>query len=138
MIRILQCVCSEILERREFLHRLSSSRGFEEVDDVHVCIPHELRACTSAIRARSVRKKTHLLTLFDIIGNGRNVNDRAQVLPRSQVAICPVDEIELLGEGIVEIYAGDRQCCRALVPLKDPAESREIVVSGAVLVVCKA
>lgn len=136
MNRILQCVCSEILESREFLHRLSSSRGFEEVDDVHVCVPHELQAYASATGVRSVLKKTHFLTFFDIVRNGREVDDRAQVLPRSQVAIRPVDEIELLRKGIVEIHAGDRQRCRVIV--KDLAESCEIVMSGAVLTVCEA
>ena len=93
--------------------------------------------CTSAVPRSFRGKETHSFTILDVVGDGGDVDDRAQVLPRFEVVVRPVDKIELLHEGIIEVYPRDRQLCRALVPLKGLAEAVEVVVRGAVLAVRK-
>lgn len=53
-------------------------------------------------------QKTHSPTFFNVVRDWRDIDRRAQVLPRFQVARRPEDEIELIHHGVVEIHAGHR------------------------------
>lgn len=102
----------ELFERRKFAYRLFGACTFEEVDKVDVCVPHKLSSMyTSADQIFRVRKRTYFSTLFDSAGDGRDVDERGQLLPRLQVSARPKLKIELLDERIVEMHAGDRQLC---------------------------
>lgn len=78
----------------------------------------------------SIQANTHASAVFDRIGDGLDVDERAQFLPRLQIVARPKDEIELLHERIAEMHAGGLPFVRVFVPSGYLAKAFKIAMRG--------